>query len=280
MIAPLNHISARANATDRELTTTLQYRHVAPVPNAFVATFADEASVADIKSAAPIRYDLAPQPDDIHDAEDTASSPERRTELQAEATSEDVGELNADRSFSATAGTPTTSPRSDELEQCTFHLEVYNSNLQHDKYITSPHTNPLYGPFPPVSGSKSLLAGMLKDNVENSMWARGLRDWETDMERWRIAGADQEAGRAENDELKKKVLGKVSSWDEGVDGEGLSLDARTPTVARAIYTREVNRRRRAIPEIMWGLRRFKENAQNGTAARKGRRRREARDGPD
>jgi hypothetical protein len=108
---------------------------------------------------------------------------------------------------------------------------------------------------------------MLKDSVPDSMWAGGLRDWETDAERWRIASAEPESDDADNEELKKKVLGKVSSWDEESDGQGLRLDAGVPSAARAIYTRDVNKRTRAIPKIMWGVRQFKEDAQRANELR-------------
>jgi len=74
------------------------------------------------------------------------------------------------------------------------------------------------------------------------MWAPGLRDWETDVERWRIA------------------MNGASAMEE-VNGKDGEVDSE-----KAVYTRAAKRRREKIPEIMWGVRRFKtgcERAEGG-----------------
>lgn len=84
------------------------------------------------------------------------------------------------------------------------------------------------------------------------MWAPGLRDWETDVERWRLGMGIIDAGESLGGEEEggdgKSTAGK---WGESVregDWEGTS--------ERAVYTRAVKRRRERIPGIMWGIRRF------------------------
>jgi hypothetical protein len=61
-----------------------------------------------------------------------------------------------------------------------FELHISPTHYDHHKHITSPSTNPLYGPFPPVAIYRSYIASSLNDIIPPSLWAPGLRDWETD----------------------------------------------------------------------------------------------------
>lgn len=60
--------------------------------------------------------------------------------------------------------------------------------------------------------------------------------------------------------LRGKVLGKVGGLKEGMAEEGRVLvdELGKGSVERAVYHRMVNRRKKAVPEIMWGIRRFKD----------------------
>jgi hypothetical protein len=61
-----------------------------------------------------------------------------------------------------------------------FELHISSTNYDHHKHITSPSTNPLYGPFTPVAPNRSFIASSLNQIIQPSLWAPGLRDWETD----------------------------------------------------------------------------------------------------
>jgi hypothetical protein len=61
-----------------------------------------------------------------------------------------------------------------------FELHISSTNYNHHKHLTSPYTNPLYGPFTPIEPKRSYIASSLNQIIQPSLWAPGLRDWETD----------------------------------------------------------------------------------------------------
>lgn len=139
-----------------------------------------------------------------------------------------------------------------------FELHAKPSTLSHETYITSPHTNPLYGPYNPSSVKRSYVTNMLDNAVTTGMWSSGLKDWETDVERWSKNGAYEHNTKTANEQrdghrLSGKILGKVGDSKTGL---AAGHEAQKGMTERAVYTRAVNRRKKEIPDIMWGVKRF------------------------
>lgn len=61
-----------------------------------------------------------------------------------------------------------------------FELHVNATTFDHRLYITNPDINPLYGRFKPVHPTNSYIAASLDEVIPPSLWASGLKDWETD----------------------------------------------------------------------------------------------------
>jgi hypothetical protein len=70
-------------------------------------------------------------------------------------------------------------PQKEPVEKI-FELHISSTNYDHEKHITSSSTNPLYGPFTPIPYTRSYIASSLNQIIQPSIWAPGLRDWETD----------------------------------------------------------------------------------------------------
>jgi hypothetical protein len=190
------------------------------VPNAFLSLFSSEAAAKDAINASPIRYRLISEPS--QSPSPTASldtSPAE--EAQAEATE--------------------TKPAEDEK---IFELHVSHSDFDHALYLTSPKTNPLHGPFKPVDPKYSYIAASLDRSVPKSLWAAGLKDWETDSVKWRNG----------------PVLERELEISQGMMGT---------SVAHRVAQRERRRREKAIPRAMSGLRALREERESRVGPKPG-----------
>jgi hypothetical protein len=119
-----------------------------------------------------------------------------------------------------------------------FQLDIWPSDFVHEKYIRSPATNPLYGPFKPVSPENSFIGGALKQSVPPSLWAKGLMDWETDAVRRKKGSGGLEADLEHHEAA-------------AIDGHLLKPETQ--------YLRRRRRKQmKAIPRVMLGLRALKE----------------------
>lgn len=91
------------------------------------------------------------------------------------------------------------------------------------------------------------------------MWSPGLRDWETDFDRWTKStghGYDMKDVSGEDEGLRSRISGKVGEMKIGL-GNG-DKEFQKGMTERAVYVRGVNRRRKEIPQVMWGVKRFVE----------------------
>lgn len=211
----------------------LQYRTIAPSKQSFLATFTTERAAQEVMTSAPLRYHLVTEGHDGQDGQTQATTATSATPIGSEEATLESGSNHE------------------------FELHAHPSTLDHEKYITSPHTNPLYGPYKPSPTKRSYVANMLDNAVTTGMWSSGLKDWETDVERWEKSGAyDYDAKHAREGQvhgLSSKILGKIGELKIGL-AEG--SEAQKGMTERAVYTRAVRRRKKAIPEIMWGAKRF------------------------
>lgn len=128
---------------------SLKYEPTQNVPNAFFALFTKESSVEDLVNASPIRYRLI-------------------TERSSANPSDPLISL-----------TPEDAEGQVEQEEIMFELGINTTKFDHTLYISDPYTNPLQGPYVPVSPNRSYIAASLEENIPKSLWAAGLRDWET-----------------------------------------------------------------------------------------------------
>lgn len=136
----------------------MQYVPSSNVSNAFFGLFTTESAAQDIINASPIRYRLI-----------------------AEAPSADP----SDPLFSVSpAEDATKKPAEPPAEETMFELNATPTTLDPTKYVRDPYFNPLHGPYKPVSEKRSYIAASLADNIPNSLWSDGLKDWETANLRW------------------------------------------------------------------------------------------------
>jgi hypothetical protein len=70
-------------------------------------------------------------------------------------------------------------------EETMFELSASPTGFDHTKYIRDPYTNPLHGPYNPVSEKGSYIAASLGQNLPPTLWSSGLKDWESANMRWR-----------------------------------------------------------------------------------------------
>lgn len=202
------------------LTSDLQYHPISPVQNAVTAIFQTESAAKAALEKANHRYGLIIEPSQLI----TSFVGPPINPLEFEATQED-----------AAAGKKSEEPQ--QVKE--FQLDIWPSDFVHERYIKSPTTNPLYGPFRPVLPENSFIGGALKQSVSPSPWARGLMDWETDAVRRKKGFGGLEAALDHNDN------------PVGLDGR--FLKAETP-----FQRRHRRRQMKAAPKVMWGLRSLKE----------------------
>jgi len=128
-------------------------------------------------------------------------------------------------------------------EEKWFQLDVSPSDFIHDKYIKSTITNPLYRPYKPVRPETSFLAGTLKQTVLPSLWAKGLRDWETDAVR------------------RKEDVPLEVEEEKGFQGSagGRDRNKASSRIASTYVAKRFQRRQEtARPRVMKGLRALRE----------------------
>ncbi|TVY84558.1 hypothetical protein LSUE1_G000743 [Lachnellula suecica] len=178
---------------------SLKYRPRAPVSNAFTTLFNTESAATEALNQSPIRYRLVSQPSQMESMGSTIETPK---------------DSNAE-------------------EDKIFELHVSTSNFDHELYLNSPSTNPLHGPFVPVSPTRSYIAGSLDDVIAPSLWAPGLKDWETD-------GAHSS-----------------ESAEEAPETEAGPGQMSQTHVEWMVSQRKLRRREKAVPEVMKGLRALK-----------------------
>ena len=120
-----------------------------------------------------------------------------------------------------------------------FQIDIWRSDFIHDKYIKSTATNPLYGPFKPVLPENSFIGGALEKSVPPSPWAKGLMDWETDAVR-----------------RKRGSAGPGVGFDGGEEASGAGGGLLTP--GDHYLLRHQRKQRKAIPQVMMGLKTMRE----------------------
>ncbi|TVY21657.1 hypothetical protein LARI1_G000720 [Lachnellula arida] len=184
---------------------SFKYHPSTPVPNAFLTLFNTESAAAKALDQSPIRYRLMA----------LSSEPDSASPLASTSASE-----------------PTASKPGPEDEKI-FELHVSHTIFDHAKYLNSPATNPLHGPYQPASPATSYLASSLDEVIPPSLWAPGLKDWETDGFRLTDRGTPDSDARPEPGNLRTAIEWKVSQ-------------------------RERKRQGMAVPEIMKGLRPMKD----------------------
>ena len=128
-----------------------------------------------------------------------------------------------------------------------FELHVSHSDFDHTLYLTNTMTNPLRGPYKPITPKYSYMAGALDRSVPRTLWAAGLKDWETDSVKWRN--------------------GPVLGQDPGLE----PADHRTMSisVAHRVAQRERRRKEKAIPNVMSGLRALRKERERDPEQRAG-----------
>jgi hypothetical protein len=176
----------------------LQYHGKAPLPNIFLAVMNNDHIAKEILLASPIRYRLIPDPPLVDPS------------LQA-----DPSEI---------AGPPKPEAQtSKETEERVFELQFRRSTFQHQRHIEQ---HPLYGPFKPITGRYSYITAHLDRVVPDSLYSKGLKDWDSDSVRRKQPGVGME--------------------DNG-DGH---------TVGSRIATRYKEKKVEETPKVMLGLRKL------------------------
>ncbi|CZR67710.1 uncharacterized protein PAC_17609 [Phialocephala subalpina] len=174
-------------------------KHQTPVHNAFRALFASQSSVTDLINASPLRYRLVAE---TSPPTSSSSSPEAPTEQQEE-------------------------------QGTTFSLNASPTTFNHNEYLSG-STNPLHGPFRPIPPKYSYIGSSLERIVPESLWSKGLIDWETDK------GEDLQNGREDG--------ARISTAGEAGDRNAAGL--------QRVHIRLQNEAK--IPDVMYGLRRLVE----------------------
>lgn len=172
-------------------------KHQNPVHNAFIALFASQSSVTDLINTSPLRYRLVAE-----HAPPTTSSGQTPAEQQEE-------------------------------QATTFSLNASTTTFDHNQYLNG-STNPLHGPFRPISPKYSYVGSSLERIVPESLWSKGLIDWETDK------GEDILNGREDG--------ARISTAGEAGDRNAAGL--------QRMHIQMQNERKR--PDVMYGLRRLVE----------------------
>ena len=124
-------------------------------------------------------------------------------------------------------------PSNPEPDAKIFELHVSTSTFDHDKYLNSPSTNPLHGSFRPVTPKNSYIASSLHNVIAPSLWAPGLKDWETDG----FGSTDQQ----QQDPELRPAQGTMRT-----------------NIEQRVARRERKRQAMALPEIMKGIRPLRE----------------------
>jgi hypothetical protein len=219
----LSKYASNLNRLQHHLTSGSQYHPTAPVQNAVTAIFHSESAAQTALEKANHRYGLIIEP--VQPVTSFVGPP--------------IPPLESEY---ALEGTATGNEAEEKQEVKEFQLDFYPSDFVHERYIKSPVTNPLYGPFKPVLPAHSFIVAALKQTVPPSLWATGLRDWETDAARRTrgVAGLEADLNGREN--------------ESGPEGHFLG-------VRSAYQARHRRRQIRSVPTVMKGLKALKEERQ-------------------
>jgi hypothetical protein len=136
---------------------------------------------------------------------------------------------------------PPAAPSSSS-EDKVFELYASTSTFDHEIYLNSPNLNPLHGRFVPVSPQTSYIAASLDDVIAPSLWAPGLKDWESDGLRV-IEGQTPDSAN----EPQRESMESDAEW-------GRKNVAGQTSIAWRVAQRERKRREMEIPRVMKGLR--------------------------
>jgi hypothetical protein len=181
-----------------------QYEPRQKVPNAFIALFTTESAAKDLINASPIRYSLLAEAPPL----DPSSEPF-------------FSEVVPNPELKDVDGSDTKPTQEEKF----FELNASVSTFDHIKYLTAPSSNPLHGPFAPIDARRSYIAMSLGKVIPNSLWSKGLKDWETANLKWRDIGVET---------------------TEGGSGEEASLEYQ-------FAMRERKRKEETRPRVMRGL---------------------------
>jgi hypothetical protein len=198
---------------------SLKYYPRDPVSNAFLALFTSESAAKSAINASPVRYRLissSPQSPSSH------SPPPARSETEAGTFSP----MQPGTAPEEVNPSPDSMPYAEEEKM--FQINISSTTFDHRKFLASPISNPLSGPYKPIAPHNSMIAASLQRNIPASLWTPGLRDWDTDRAIWR------------NDE----------NFDESDEVEGKKKKSR--------HFAEERMRKREVPRVMMGLKGLRE----------------------
>lgn len=140
---------------------------------------------------------------------------------------------------STSTSTSTAEEKPSPENEKVFELHISTTIFDHDKYLNSPATNPLHGPYQPASPATSYIASSLDEVIPPSLWAAGLKDWETDG--FRLTARDRGTPTPDSEARPEQGQGHMRT---GIEWK--------------VSQRERKRQGMAVPEIMKGLRPMKE----------------------
>lgn len=134
-----------------------------------------------------------------------------------------------------------------------FELSISPSYFDHQHHIAN---EPMFGPWMPIDRKHSFFGGGLE--ISPSLMSGGLRDWETNGNKWRNAGEDSEGDRKPLEGLGVRSLGANGSAKDGIN----------------IRWRVDQRRKKRLEEqrqegVMGGLKRYSNRYASATAAMEG-----------
>jgi hypothetical protein len=196
---------------------SLKYYPRDPVSNAFLALFTSESAAKSAINASPVRYRLI------------SSSPQSPSSYSPPAQSEtETGTFSPMQPGTAPEEVTPDSTVPYEEEEKMFQINISSTSFDHRKFLASPISNPLSGPYKPIAPHNSMIAASLQRNIPASLWTPGLRDWDTDRAIWR------------NDE----------TFDESDEVEGKKRKSRHFTAERM--------KKRELPRVMMGLKGLRE----------------------
>lgn len=89
-----------------------------------------------------------------------------------------------------------------------FEIRLSPSQYPHEKYIKS---NPLYGPWKPISAARSAIASDLARKIPQEKLLSGLRDWETGA-----LGTSAAHGTSSDDWSEESRHTKITPWTDSM----------------------------------------------------------------
>lgn len=128
-------------------------------------------------------------------------------------------------------------------EETLFELSASTTTFNPHQAVQDPLSNPLYYPYKPAPASRSPIAASLSENVPESLWARGLKDWDTHGMRCRDGELAFAGGVEEGTE---RNAGSSRSWWLG--RESKRTENMLPKVMRGLKALAEERSRREAEE--------------------------------